>query len=398
MSWTKLDTNINAQSLMALDTISCKKYGVNLSQNFPFNKVNFTCQALAMLSQLNDFDQQMVEKEIKYICAHPDAKNSLKHSRNPLKRLWRTQYPFRSYHYLIEFIHKDNQIIIEDVLFDRKLTGPKSKFSAERTMLYHVERLTSATYDKAKNEKGIKKLEGAWESDPKPTQKVNTVHAAVNGMQNEVDKAAWLMGTHLDTAYKVDGIKAYTLFHNPTDKAFLDLVECTFDKRQGAKSHNAKHLAAILAQNNQQGKKVKWLVHSQGAIIFCAALEHYRIYYGKPLTTQEVAIHGSGANIERFKEVANKMGMKINAIRNNPFDLVPNIAGANDLSASSLARSLKFRGLVFGKSSNPGVSPHTLPFLGLNTYADQLQLFGNIPAATKVRKFINTLPKGDSRI
>ena len=175
-------------------------------------------------------------------------------------------------------------------------------------------------------------------------------------------------------------------------------MECAFDKRQGNKSHNAQHLAAVLAQNNQQGKKVKWLVHSQGAIIFCAALEHYRIHYGKKLTTQEVAIHGSGANIERFKIVASNLKMTINSVRNNPYDLVPNIAGGNDLSASSLARSMKFKGAVFGKNSNPGVSPHTLPFLGLITYADQLQLFGDISKATVVRKFINGLPKGDSRL
>ncbi|XPF95653.1 hypothetical protein ACM9HF_06465 [Colwellia sp. RE-S-Sl-9] len=395
MSWTKLDTNINAQSLMALDTISCKKYGVNLSQNFPFNKVNFTCQALAMLSQLNDFDQQMVEKEIKYICAHPNAKNSLKHSRNPLKRLWRTQYPFRSYHYLIRYSLSSNKIDIEDVLFDRQLSGPKNNFSAERTMLYEVDRLTSATYDKAMDKDGLKALEGAWERNPSPTSQVNTSHAAVNGMLNELDKAAWLMGTHLDAAYQSDGIKAYTLFHNPTDNLCLDLAECAFDKRQGKKSHNAQHLAAILAQNSQQGKKVKWLVHSQGAIIFCAALEHYRIYYGKPLTTQEVAIHGSGANLTHLKKIANGMKMKIHSVRNNPFDLVPNIAGANDLSSSSLVRSMKFGKYLV---ADPGISPHTLPFLGLNSYADQLQLLGNIPAATKVRKFINTLPKGDSRI
>lgn len=256
MSWTKLNKHISPQSLMVLDAYSCRDYGVKLGNNFPFHKVKFTCQALAMMAQLNDFDQQMVEKEIKLICAHPNAKNSLKHSRNPLRRLWRTQYPFRNYHYLVEFSLKDNQINIEDVLFDRQLSGPKDKLSAERTMLYQVDRLTSATYDKAKDKDGIEELQGAWNRVPIPTAKVNTSHAAVNGMNNELNKAAWLMGTHLDTAYKSDGIKAYTLFHNPTDNAKLDLVECIFDKRQGTKSHNAQHLAAVLAQNNQQGKRV----------------------------------------------------------------------------------------------------------------------------------------------
>ena len=52
-------------------------------------------------------------------------------------------------------------------------------------------------------------------------------------MQNQLAKAAWLMGTHLDAAYQTDTIKAYTLFHNPTDNIALDGIECVFDKRLG---------------------------------------------------------------------------------------------------------------------------------------------------------------------
>jgi len=394
MSWTKLNKQIDAHSLMALDAHSTMDYGVKLRKNFPFHKVKFTCQALAMLSQLNDYDQHMVEKDIEQICAHPNSKHSLKHSRNPLRRLWRTKYPFRNYHYLVEFSLKGNQINIEDVLFDKKLHGPKDNFSAERTMLYHVDRKTSATYNKAVDDKGIDKIKGAWNRDPTPTPQITTTHAAVNGMLNELDKASWLMGTHLDTAYQSDGIKAYTLFHNPRDNAILDIAECAFDKGQGRTSHNARHLAAILAQNNQQGKQVKWVAHSQGAIIFCAALQHYRIKYGKPLTTQQLTIHGSGANIERLKNIAHSTGIKLNPARNNPFDLVANIAGSNDLSSSSLARSLKFSTLLL---ADPAISPHTLPFLGLVTYGAQLQALGEFKAAARVRKFIHTLPKSDPR-
>lgn len=367
MSWTKLNKHINANSLMSLNANTCRDHGVKLSNNFNFNKVKFTCQALAMLSQLNDYDQEMVEKDINDLCAHPNSKNSIKHSRNPFKRLWRTQYPFRNYHYLLEFTHKDNKIHIEEIYFDKQLHGPKDNFAAERTMLYNVNRQTSASYDKAKDDKGLDKLKGAWSNNPTATSRVNTTHAAVNGMENNLTKAAWLIGTHVDTAYKSDGIEAYTLFHNPTDKPILDIVECAFDKRQGKKSHNAQHLAAVLAQNNQQGRKIKWVAHSQGVIIFCAALEHYRIKYGKPLTTQELAVHGSGANIDRLKNIAHSTGIKIGDIRNNPFDGVPNVLGRNDLSRSSLVRSIKFMGLVFG--DNSGASPHTLPFLGLETYA-----------------------------
>lgn len=263
-------------------------------------------------------------------------------------------------------------------------------------MLYEVKRLSYHTYNKAMNIEEINKLEDAWGRAPIATTQINTQHAAVNGMQNDLLKATWLMGTHLDRAYEGDGIKAYTLFHNPTDRAKLDLVECAFDKRLGTKSHNAQHLAAVLAQNNQQGKQVKWLAHSQGAIIFCAALEHYRIHYGKPLTGQQLAVHGSGSNIERLKRIAHSTGLKVIAVRNNPYDLVPNLAGRNDLSSSSLVRSMKFKGLVTGDDA--GASPHTLPFLGLVTYADQLQMLGYNDKADIVRNFIKTLPPTDARL
>ncbi len=349
-----------------------------------------------MLSQLNDYDLKMVCADIIQICANPNATNSIKHSRNPLRRLWRTKYPFRNYHFLIEYSLKNNFINLEDILFDRQLQGAKDNFAAERTMLYEVQRLSNHTYDKAISKEEIKEIQGAWKPDPIPVTRVNTQHAAVNGMQNELTKATWLMGTHLDRAYEGDGIKAYTLFHNPTDRAKLDLVECVFDKRLGTKSHNAQHLAAVLSQNNQQGKQVKWLAHSQGAIIFCAALEHYRIHYGKPLTGQQLAVHGSGSNVERLKRIAHSTGLKVVAVRNNPYDLVPNLAGRNDLSSSSLVRSMKFKGLVTGDDA--AASPHTLPFLGLVTYADQLQMLGYTDKADVVRKFIKTLPPTDARL
>lgn len=396
MSWNKLNGKIQAHSTIPLDANTCRDYGIILPPTFPFNKVQFTCQALAMLSRLNSYDMDMVVKEILQIYAQPNGQSVTKHSRNPLRRLWRNKYPFRNYHYLIDFELVNGNILIQDIYFDTQLHGPKAPFSAERTMLYEVKRETSAKYDKALDTEGINALLRAWDNDPRPVPNIRTSHAAVNGMQNELTKATWLMGAHLDAAYSSDGIEAYTLFHNPTDEVKLDLVECIFDKKKGRKSHNAEHLAAVLAQNNQQSKHVKWVAHSQGAIIFCAALEVYRLKYGKPLTTQQLAIHGSGANIERLKRAASYTGLHIHSIRNNPYDLVPNLAGRNDLSKSSLARSLKFKNLV--KDGGPGASPHTLPFLGLKTYAEQLRMLGYRGEAKDVNRFLRTLPNGDPRL
>ena len=396
MSWNKLNNEIKAHSTIPLDFKTCKDYGVALPPSFPFSNVQFTCQALAMLSNLNSYDIDMVVKDILKIHAHPNSPSVTKHSRNPLRRLWRNKYPFRNYHYLIDFELVDGSILIQDIYFDTQLHGSKAPFSAERTMLYEIRRSSNARYDKALKENEVASLEEAWSGNPRPVPNVGTEHAAVNGMQNNLTKATWLMGTHLDAAYSSDGIQAYTLFHNPTDDVKLDVIECIFDKKQGRKSHNAEHLAAVLVQNNQQRKQVKWVAHSQGAIIFCAALELYHLKHGKPLTTQQLAIHGSGANLDRLKRAASYAGMTIHSVRNNPYDLVPNLAGRNDLSRSSLARSMKFSKLVFG--DNAAASPHTLPFLGLTTYAEQLRMLGYRDEAKEVNRFLRTLPNGDPRV
>jgi hypothetical protein len=75
--------------------------------------------------------------------------------------------------------------------------------------------------------------------------------------------------------------------------------------------------------------------------------------------------------------------------RNNPFDVVPNLGGFNNLSKSGLYRSMKFMGLVFNDNGgNTGISPHTLPYLGIRTYQKQLELGGYKKEAEEVRRYI----------
>ncbi|SBS28780.1 hypothetical protein MSP8886_01312 [Marinomonas spartinae] len=395
MSWEKLDNKITADSIIPLDVKTCREYDVTLPSSFPFNRVKFTCQALAMLSRLNSYDMDMVVKDILKIYSNPYAPSVTKHSRNPLRRIWRNKYPFRSYHYLIQFEIVNGFIVIGDIFFDKQLHGPKGTSSHERTMLYEVNRLSNARYNKALKENEIDALREAWDTTtPSPVSNIKTSHAAVNGMQNELAKATWLMGTHVDAAYRSDNIQAYTLFHNPSDGKGLDGIECVFDKTLGRKTHNAQHLASVLEQNQRQGKHVKWVAHSQGAIIFSTALQIYHKRNNQtPLTTQQLAVHGSGAQVERLKNFARQAGLKINSVRNNPFDVVPNVFGPNDLSNSSLARSTKFGKLVFGDDA--GASPHTLPFLGLETYAEQLRMLGYRDQAKEVNRFLRQLPSGD---
>ena len=352
------------------------------------SRIYITEQALAMLASLNDFDQRQVVKEMDYVCKNPNSCSSVKHSNMPFKRLWRSKDQFRSYHYLLEFkVNANGLVVIQEIYFDENLQGKQSKPSHERNMMYTVKR-TGDRFNGVFDEEQLKKTSTSWTKGV-PTQQINTQHAAVNGMQNPLTKASWLMGTHLDVAYPKDDFKVYTLFHNPTDSVFYDVVECVFDKRKGTKSQNARHLAAILKQNQQKGQKTKWVVHSQGAIIFSAALEHYRSHHTGGLTCHQVVIHAPGAWLSRLSSIAIKLGVEIIKERSNPFDLVPNIAGTNDLSPSSLVRSLKFFGLTF--FGNELTSPHTLPYLGLESYHCQLRLAGNHRRADDVIKYINKI-------
>lgn len=363
-----------------------QEHGIN-AVNIKNQNIQISHQALLMLSSLNFYDQQQVLKEIHFVVNNPNSACKNKPNASLFKRFYRTRYPFKNYHYLIEYkINNNNQVVISDIMFDYSMHGAKDKSSHERTLMYDVFQDGHSQYDSPKTHEQLGQIQEEWILGD-PVSKIRTEHAAVNGMLNDVNKAAWLMGVHSQVAYNQDNVKNYTLFHNPTDNGALDILECSFDKRRGRKSHNAQHLAAVLHERQSQGKVTKWLVHSQGAIIFCAALEHYRRHYSGWLNNQEVTVHGSGSNLVRIINIARSVGVKIHKERNNPFDAVPNLAGMNDLSGSSLKRSLRFLGLIMGDESL--ASPHTLPYLGIETYKSQLQMLGYDKHASRVQKYIN---------
>ncbi len=387
MTW-KHSGKTSAFDFLKLDDNLIREYSISCEVKKSLNKkVHITRQAILMLSSLNPFDQKKVLNEIKYISDNPNSCSSSKHSRVPFKRLYRSKDQFQSYHYLIDFkLTLDDQVVIYDIYFDRTITGSKVRNSKERNVLYEVKR-SGKPFRGALDSGDLQETVASWDTSLTPTHNISTEHAAVNGMQNNLEKATWLMGTHLDVAYPEDGFSVYTLFHNPTDRMLYDVIECIFDKRKGTKSQNAQHLAAILYQNQKLGRRVKWVVHSQGAIIFTAALEEYRKAHTANLTSQHLAVHAPGAFIPRLINSAKKLGITVDEPRSNPFDLVPNMAGRNDLSPSSLVRSLKFMGLTF--LGTELTSPHTLPFLGLELYHTQLRLSGNHRRAQDVLNHIN---------
>jgi len=86
--------------------------------------------------------------------------------------------------------------------------------------------------------------------------------------------------------------------------------------------------------------------------------------------------------------------VEISHIRSNPFDLVPNIAGGANTRISSLKRCLRMSPKIAkDNGGNSAVSPHTLPYLGIQTYLEQLQMSGENRAAKRVKRYIEKRDK-----
>ena len=101
-------------------------------------------------------------------------------------------------------------------------------------------------YNGKQDNDGAMALLSEWDhNSADQTHQVNTLHASVNGMLNDYQKAATLMGLHTQVAYNEDRPREYTLFHNPSDGWHFDIIECGFDKFK-LTSHNAQHLATVM--------------------------------------------------------------------------------------------------------------------------------------------------------
>ncbi|MDG9666836.1 hypothetical protein ONV78_03735 [Hahella sp. CR1] len=265
------------------------------------------------------------------------------------------------------------KIVVNAIGLNKSVVGPMPVASKERAALYEINRKTSVRYSETSSTSDIEKLEGAW-GRPKVVVDVNTEHAAVNGMQNDLEKARWLMGVHVDTAYWGDSLDRYTLFHNPTVGFVQDVFECIQDKVGASKL--ARQLASILVDCQRKGRKVKWVCHSQGGIIFTRAVELVN-GMGVKLEGQKVAIHAGGNKKRRAKDAFVMAGLDIvDMDRDSPFDFVPNLAGGNNWSWSSFRRCYKFARMIISSNNPMETSPHTLPFLSLECSIRHLQMNG----------------------
>ena len=159
-------------------------------------------------------------------------------------------------------------------------------------------------------------------------------------------------------------------------------------------TENAKYLASVLAEVQREGHPVKWVVHSQGGIIFTSAVEYFnnnRNYFGlNSLDKNSVVFHAGGNRIEDSKKkegsrtVLSRANIKCEFPENNPFDPVPRIAGGNDRTLKAARETAPFINRIRG--DDPQCSPHTLPFITITHYANLLEINGDPSGAERVRQ------------
>lgn len=347
--------------------------------------------ALTYIKSLNDYDQAKVCKSIEEIAAVPSPMNGAVHKQHPnffkAKRAKASKSNF-----FVKYTIVSDSVIITSIRLNTDVLGQQDKSKDERAALYDIKKQIDLKFTTQSTLNQVGDLANAWKVGSAKT-KVNTEWAAVNGMLNDLRKAAWLMGVHAEHAYPKDKINQYTLFHNPTISGLPDFYECARDN-MGITTENAKQLAAVLKDVQLTGKSVKWVVHSQGGIIFKQALAHHVKHNpGVQLDKNSVVFHSGGNNKKATEKLLAQTGIKkAGPDKDNPFDLVPNLAGGNDLKSSTIGRSLKFWQKVKGTPTSSSVeSPHTLPFISLEVYHQFLMMAGDNKSADRVKKHMNKL-------
>lgn len=204
----------------------------------------------------------------------------------------------------------------------------------------------------------VKNNEGGWQIKNK-VDAASAGYGAVNGQSNNLTKATWLMGAHLEFEFGGQ-VKEFTLFHNPSVGGRGDTWESMQDKF-GFTTPVTKLFASKLLAAQQAGQSIKWVAHSQGGVIFSEAVRTILKAHKKQagvLDKQSVAMHGNANNNFRSKFLFDKAGIEVIANRSNTYDLVYVFAGLNTLNPWRMLGAAVYWRHVFSGSVNQ--STHTL--------------------------------------
>jgi hypothetical protein len=250
------------------------------------------------------------------------------------------------------------------------------KIHSGQVIIFNIEPVDTVQRERARLEKPalykVKKEGVAWKLIGK-TEEVTTAYAAVNGQSNNLAKATWLMGLHLQAEFKGSKVKEYTLFHNPSVGGVGDSWESLRDKL-GFTTPVSKQFSMVLqsAQKNFEGD-IKWVAHSQGGVIFAESVRYFLNgnsstallgtngrFKNKEkisLNKHSVAFHGNANNSYRSQFLLDRASIEVLAVRGNENDFVYNILGMNAASSWHVVRSLAYANHVFAGSVQQ--SPHT---------------------------------------
>lgn len=250
------------------------------------------------------------------------------------------------------------------------------KIHSGQVIIFNIEAVDAVQRERARLEKPalytVKKDGPGWKLAGK-TENITTAYAAVNGQSNNLAKATWLMGLHLQKEFGKKTIKEYTLFHNPSIGSVGDSWESLRDKL-GFTTPVSKQFSAVLQRAQTSGTPVKWVAHSQGGIIFAEGVRFYLNgnsstallggFNGRlknkekiSLNKHSVAFHGNANNNYRSQYLLERAGIEVLAVRSNENDFVYNILGANAACGWHVVRSIAYANHVVAGSVQQ--SPHT---------------------------------------
>lgn len=277
--------------------------------------------------------------------------------RNPDAKLLKgsvSTFKLENRNYRVDYRIGNGQIVVYNIQPIDKLQKMRDKM--EQVAVYLVKR----------NDQGI------WQVASR-VEKVTTAYAAVNGQSNNLNKATWLMGQHLEFQYK--NLNEYTLFHNPSIGGVGDTWE-SFRDKIGVTTPVTKKFAKLLADTQANNNATKWVAHSQGGAIFAEGVRYLlngssswalnklqlnglrNAEKGKLLDKHSIAFHGNANNNIRSKLLMDRAGITIIPGQATDYDFVRNIIGMNTLNPRKLIGSIAYINHVTDGSINQ--SPHTL--------------------------------------
>lgn len=303
-------------------------------------------------------------------------------------------YSIRSGDFTQTYAIYDQKIVVTEIAHTEQRL--RQMDGSEKNGLYHVTQEVNT---------------GLWRIENK-VHRISTLYAAVNGQSNNLNKAVWLMGEHLRFRYGKDKVREFTLFHNKTYGGGLDTLQSIVNKF-AITTRTARQLCAIMQDCQARSHKVRWLGHSQGAIMLheavnwhistdgrsgigglakaavrrvkpllkTAALVHGVNLENDPtgkkvmehhsakaslLDVHTVALHGAATKQAQVRKSFSEAGINYIADVSHPLDMVNSLTGGNFSGLRDLRGSLMMMGHVFNGTTSQ--STHTLPYKDFETW------------------------------